>query len=208
MRKAAVIGAVALLLVVVGCSLFSAADYFPLALNDTWTYRMTTTFSMKGTIDTSYTITDSSRTKVLSTATVQGKSGWALESGLTHTDTGYVVEESDKLLSYSSLTDSHPDMILKLPLADNATWVVDSSPYSGRTRATVKGKEAITVPAGSFSDVWKVEFKAESTATTPIYYYFAGNVGLAKFAMSSGDTTATETTSVSMTMELTTYSLK
>jgi len=209
MRKLLIIGFATLVAIPISCSLFSPADYFPLALNNVWHYVFTTTTVMKGTVDTTITTTDSTYTEIVAETTLSGKKAWKFTDHYgASSSSSYIVEESDRILQYGSPTDSEPSTWLKLPLAQNATWVMDSMSYAGKVTATVKAKESVTVPAGTFGDAWRVEYVFDSMPTSPWREWFAAGVGLAKFSNEGTSSTPDETTTVTMTQELTGYTVK
>jgi hypothetical protein len=210
MRKVLIVGFAALVVILAGCTALGSKDYFPLSLNSTWKNVLTTVTTIRGSIDTTYTTADTSTVTVVAETTLAGKKAWKMETQTVADAPSYhyYVEESDRLMSYSSPTDSSPTTLLKLPLAQNATWVADSTTYTGVLTATVIGKDAVTAPAGTFSDAWKVAYAYDSMPTAPFHYWFAGNVGLAKWHFANTYATPDDTTDWTMTQELVSYTVK
>jgi hypothetical protein len=207
MKKLLFVAAALMLLVAASCK-NTASNYYPLAKGNIWNYLITVTTVNHGTVDTTITTTDSTSTTVLTDTTISGKSAWKLQNTTHRTTTSwYVVEENDRVVTYLTPDDTMPELLLVLPLAQNATWVIDSTRGNGRYRATVKDKENVTVPAGAFSS-WKIEHVSDSAPQFPLTKWYGGGEGLVKTLFSMTLSFPHETTTVTTTDELQSATIK
>jgi hypothetical protein len=198
-----------LVLAAVTCTPTGAGNYFPLALNNVWNTIVTTVTTWHGSHDTTFTHTDSSKLTVVADTTLGGKAAWKLQTTYgTMTGTSYAIVESDRVLSYSSPTDSAPSVMLKTPLAQNATWIVDSTPSMGRLTATAKGQENVSTPAGTFSKAWHVDEVSDSMPDFVMNLWYASGVGQVKQYYSITQTMGGDTMTVTTTAELKSYTVK
>lgn len=184
MKRLLAITAVAVVLLVgAGCK-SKSKDVFPMTVGSTWAYEgyvsaestlaaadtvATTTLNIKVERETSLesgeTVVEISRVTSLH----------ILASGSTLTDTAmeYCRDVGDVILSYSSLSDSTADTVMMNDLSVGKTWVM------GAGTAEVTAQEAVTVPAGSYSDAWKVKVTYTGNEWTN---WVAPGVGLVKTA--------------------------
>ena len=210
-------------LILAGCALINAPNYFPLGFRFFWTYSSTSTYALTGTTDTSYTQNDSIATEVLGAVNLGENGGWELRTQvwghdpnclslgscpqttdpLTTDDTLYYVQTSDRVLRYASLTDSHPALVLELPPAQGQTWMCESTASKGTVTALVERKDTVTVPAATSTDVWRIKYTSTSGSTSTSWY--ANGIGVIKESTSSLSTTPTETTQVVTVTRLTSY---
>lgn len=109
-------------------------------------------------------------------------------------DTSFIQETENYILMYESKDDTAPDTMAVLPLESGKSWNMDSG------TATVVGQESVTVPAGTFSDCWKIAFVDADT----MWVYVAENVGPIKIIWTE---TNTDTT-MEMLMELEDYDVE
>lgn len=182
-RKLALFGFVLILLIAAACSLFTKPDYVPLALNDAWNYDVTIVITRWiGASETTFTITDSTETSIVLDTTIFGKPAFkALKKKDTATTFSYLVKTATEVLTYGpDPADSPPQTSLKLPLAENSTWTVDTIPRQGIMVSTVKDQESVTVPAGTFDKTWLVETVSDSYPDLPEHVWLAKSVGVVK----------------------------
>jgi hypothetical protein len=116
----------------------------------------------------------------------------------TTTDTGYVRESGDYVLSYSSLSDTTPDTAFVTAPKANQTWT------SGDATYLVVGQEDVTVTAGTFKKAWKLQFTPSDT-TMKVYLWFADGKGNVKEHMEFSPTSGV---SVVYNNELTSATIK
>jgi hypothetical protein len=209
MKKLAIAGVGALVLAAMTCAPNTAGSYFPLALNNVWKTLITTVTVWHGLRDTTITRVDSSQLTVVADTTLGGKAAWKLlnQYGVS-TGTSYAVIESDRVLTYSSPTDSEPSVLLKTPLAQNATWIVDSTPSMGRLHAIAAGQENVTTPAGGFNKAWHIEESSDSMPTYVNHLWYAAGVGqVRQYSVITG-TSGGDTAIITTTSELKSYTVK
>ena len=190
--------------------------YYPLAVNNTWEYTMGTVTTIRGSQDTTFTRTDSSQTTVIAETTYFGDSVWKLRSQSTSTtDTAYtyIGQENGEIRDYPppDLCGATVRTILQLPLAENATWTVQLSEYGGvvKERATVEAHGPLTVPAGTFSDAWEVDYVqlySQPIETTQTWY--VDGIGVAKSRTSRTTVFGSDTTTEVTTTSLTNYTVR
>lgn len=210
MKKKMMLAAVGVVvLAAVTCTPTGVANYFPLALNNVWNMVITTVTTWHGSHDTTFTNTDSSKLAVVADTTLGGKAAWKLQSTYgASSGYFYAVVESDRVLTYSTPTDSSPGVALKTPLAQNATWVVDSTSGSGKITATVKNQENVATPAGTFNKAWRVEEVYDSMPDFAINVWYAAGVGQVKQYSSVTQNMGGDTITIATTGELKSYTVK
>ena len=189
------------------CDLFGGkADYYPLGIGSIWNYTLTTIMS-----DTSGTLNDTTVNTVKVDAVKEEQLGSGekvvmLVNALTDTtdatyyDTSYARKDGEKVLAYSDLNDTNPDLILNGPPAMDKTWTVNED-----ITAKIVAKENVTVTAGTYKNCWKVELTSVMDADTMKYYmWFADGTGNVKYFASATNMGVT----VTMTEELTSATIK
>jgi hypothetical protein len=195
-----------LFLLFAACDLLNSREYFPLGFKYSWDYRTTTTCVVRGTRDTTYILTGSATTSVVSPANVQGQDGWQLSSASGgDTQAFFYVDLDDKLLEYDSLADLQPEVVLRFPLDSAAGWAADSTPESGRLNCHVEGQFGVGVPAGGFDSTWLVRQTYENLPGCTLRVWYADGVGKVKSTQVTLATTPDETTRTTTTLELTAY---
>ncbi len=183
-------------LILVNCDLFGTTkDYYPMATGTTWNYvgsvTSTATDADPDTISTSaggsevtgkaelasgeevarFVNTDTTYLRMPDTT-------WVL------VDTGYVRQDGDYVLSYESLDDTEADTVLALPMELNKTWQVRASGDTSIT-GTIVAQEDVTVPAGTYTNCWKVEIATTigTDASDKMHYWYADGIGRVKWLM-------------------------
>jgi hypothetical protein len=183
-------------LILVNCDLFGTTeDYYPMATGTTWDYKgsvtMTATDADPDTISTS-----AGRAEVTGTAELASGEEVArfvnvdtIHSRMPETtyvivDTNYVRQDGDYVLAYSSLDDTEADTALALPLELNKTWQVWASGDTSVT-GTVVAQEDVTVPAGTYTNCWKVEMETTigTDVSAKMHYWYADGIGRVKWLM-------------------------
>jgi hypothetical protein len=172
-------------------------DYFPLRVNDWWSYRSTTADGK----------TSEFTMKVLDEAQgvyhVQIESAWPIEEWYSK-PTGWVVWHKESYpKSNQTVTFEPARQYLKNPLAANATWSWEGKGNLGvaiTESSSVAGSEAVTVPAGKFTAMKVVTKVVQGGTPVTKTYWYANWVGLVK--------SMTDTGSVQSTSELVDYSFK
>jgi hypothetical protein len=164
----------------------AGTSFFPLGVGYIWEYIITmtittpdTTLSMTGTEEEEITAetTLDNGTEVFEQITTMTQIipfDTLFVDTIVEVDTAYVEETEDYILLYDSKDDTEPDTMVALPLESGKTWHYDST-----TTATVVGQENVTVPAGTFSNCWKIAIVPEDGPDT-IWAYAAENVGQVK----------------------------
>lgn len=91
-------------------------------------------------------------------------------------ETNYVLVTDTMVLFYEDIY-SDPYIYLKFPLEVDSAWtfLIDDDPINAR----IDNKEDLTVPAGTFSDVWLVRYDDPENEETR-YIYYAPNVGIVR----------------------------
>jgi hypothetical protein len=179
-------------IVIIGCGLFGGEDFFPLKVGNIWNY--------DGTVkeDTTTVGTVTMKTELTGTDQISGKDVFVSVMNMTmivinpadtfnFIDTSYVKETNDTILSYSSKTDSTPEIAALLPFENDKTWTQIIG--DDTVKYTVLPQEDVTVPAKTYKNCWKV--KSVENSGTPAYSWYADGTGLIKqsFEEISGSTT-------------------
>lgn len=191
-------GILAVGLIVVGtiflsCNLFpTSTDYYPLAIGNTWNWFYYTVMSSgidapPDTVETGNFVSQATRNEKLAsgedvvelvktgTVTIH----YPRETTYTITDTCYVRELSNLVLSYESKNDVEPETTLVLPLTAGKAWRI-----TGSVMATAIGQEDVTVRAGTYRDAWKIRLSDVSGGDTfSMFYWYANRVGSVKYHM-------------------------
>lgn len=194
---------VPLALLIIGCG-GGEKNYFPLTEGNTWNYRIVT----KMTIGDS-TISDTGSVKTeITVKTALNNGTEVFEQVMTSdmsSDTSYVQETDDYILSYDDKADTAPDTLISLPLEEGKTWTI-SKDLSYTQTAKAIGKESVTVPAGTYDDCWKIaDIYSDSAFSETSFVYLAPDVGLIKVFQS---TTIDTNMTVESTMELESATIK
>lgn len=160
--------------------------YYPIAVGNTWIYQMTTTTIVQidsVTADTTITTGETDTEMTVETTLDNGTPVFEIVSIITWddtlmsdvNDTSYIEETEDYIFSYGSLDETEPDTALVLPIEDGNTWTVHSD-TSMTITATVMGQQDVQVPAGTYTECWRIAW-----VTTPgndtSYNYYAPDVG-------------------------------
>jgi hypothetical protein len=210
-RKLALFGFVLILLIAAACSLFAKPDYFPMSLNDVWKYEVTTQVTRWwGPGQPPFPTTDSGQSSVVLDTTLFGKPALkVLNMNDTVTAVNFVVKTATEVLIYGpDPADSPPQTGLKLPLAENSSWTADTVPRQGIMVCTVKNKEEVSVPAGTFTDAWLVETVGDSNPDLPQHRWFAKDVGMVKMVRTNRQVFGPETMETRITQELKSYTVQ
>jgi hypothetical protein len=162
-------GAVCLVFTLMGSTCKTgAADYWPMADGNTWTYRELEIAAYPDSapdttiVDEAMTQKCGSRVKLYN-----GTDAWPMGSG--DSSYNYFSDSRSAVLIYTSVYDTKPDTWLLLPLEESKTWTF------GSHTMLVRGKETVEVPAGTYDDCWKVEMLVMGGSSV---IWFAPNVGM------------------------------
>ena len=183
---------------IIGCGLFGGADYYPLAVGNIWTYAGMVTVTTNNVTDTTskmfvtMNITANDQTiggnKVFTSTSRDSIVTFNPDTFNVGTDTSYLREADDAILTYASLTDSTPDTTLMTDLKANKTW----TQYVGNDTIVYtvgSAKEDVVVPAKTYS-AWKVT-EVVNTGGTPMYSWYADGTGTVKMSYTYTYYTAT-----------------
>jgi len=208
MKKLTVL-AVLVLLLVVGCS--KKADYYPLTVGNIWNNLTTTTITHTDTLLNDTTITSTSKSEITAEVTLgNGDAGFEMvgTSG-TFVDTSYVSEKDACVLGYDSLADTDPETLLVTPLEEGTTWITYSDSI-GSVRVTIQEKvSGITVPAGTYDDVWKgMAISTFGSFVDTSYGWMAPNIGTIKMENTDISFFLPDTMTTTSTTELQTVTIK
>lgn len=177
-------------------------DYFPLRVNDWWSYRSTTAdgkvseFTMK--------VTGSEQATSGTIYLVEIQSAWPIHEWYSKPD-GAVMWHRERFPKNQNMEVAFTPtrQYLKNPLAAGATWSWKGSGMMGtpiEETSTVSGPESVTVPAGSFKAMRVDSRVTQGGAQVAKSYWYANWVGLVKSTTESGG--------VKSTTELVDYSFK
>ena len=166
-----------LVVLIVGCGDDEEGTvFFPLSVDNEWNYDMT----MTETTPSDTTVVTGTQSQEITAATTLDDGTAVFEQTMivtigTIVDTSieYIEETEDYLLAYDTKADTMPDTVAALPPEVGKTWNVDDN-----TTAEYIGQESVTVPAGTFSDCWKMVHIESTNDTT--WIYVAENVGPVK----------------------------
>jgi hypothetical protein len=167
----AVTGVVCLAFVLMGSTCKTgAADYWPMAEGNTWTYREVEIVAYPDSTPDSTIVEEAVTWKFRSRVKLaDGADAWQMDGGGGDSSYNYFSDSKSAVLLYTDLLDTKPDTWLVLPLEQGKTWTF------GSVTMLVRGKETVEVPAGTYDDCWKVEMQ---TALSPSFVWFAPNVGM------------------------------
>jgi hypothetical protein len=175
-----------LLILAAGCSndhpsAVHAADYYPLAVDDTWTYRMS-----PGTKVYSATITSS---RMIGNAKTYAVAVEDTYSFLAEQEGGvYQYGQGDPDNPNKAVVFDPPQLVYKLPFQIGDEWetpaLSDAGEKNGETvyvNGQVDGEETVTVPAGVFPHCFRVSIDDPRDAPADrTDLWFAPNVGIVK----------------------------
>ncbi|UCF71548.1 MAG: hypothetical protein JSW49_04560 [candidate division WOR-3 bacterium] len=174
------------LILIISCTADDdTADYHPLAVGYSWEYDVIQTDSQTQTAVQISTITAevvSSHGTLFEQVT---STDWEDTSTTAWLDTSYLQERGGNVLFYNDINDSEPDTLLVLPLVLGNTWTVRIEPWGSMT-GEVLGLEDLAVPAGTFTECWRIQYTGLDDTG---YSWFAPDVGLIKHE-AAGPTTA------------------
>jgi hypothetical protein len=162
-------------------------SYWPLNVGNIWKYTGMTTITTT-TVDTVNKILLKNEITA-NNQTISGNTVFTVtaresiiffnpDTFYVYTDTSYVRQVNNAILTYTSLTDPEPDTSLMINLAEGKTWTQLSNNGADTVVYTVLVKEYVAVPAGIYN-AWKV--KAVWNSGTPVYYWYAGGVGMVRY---------------------------
>ena len=195
-----------LVVLIVGCGDEEGTVFYPLSVGNEWNFDMT----MTETTPSDTTVVTGTQSQEITAATTLDNGTAVFEQTMIMTmeidtlttivDTSieYIEETEDYLLAYDTKADTMPDTVAALPPEVGKTWNVDDS-----TTAEYIGQESVTVPAGTFSNCWKM-VNIESTSDTT-WIYVAENVGPVKINWTGVEA---DTIFQEMLMELETYTVQ
>jgi hypothetical protein len=152
-----------------GCHM-GAADYWPMAEGNLWTFRYVEIgLAQDSTPDTTIA-EDAMAWKCGAQVTLDsGDKAWAMSTGPY--DTVYFREAGNAVLIYEDVSDAEPDTWMSLPLQEGKTWT-----YAGGTML-VREQGTVEVPAGTYKNCWRVEMLAVADQGA-MSIWFAPNVGM------------------------------
>ncbi len=171
-----------LVVLIVGCGDDEEGTvFFPLTVDNEWNYDMT----MTETTPSDTTVKTGTQSQEITAETTLDNGTTVFEQmfimtieidtfTIVDTSIEYIEETEDFLLVYDDKADTIPDTVAALPPEAGKTWNVDDS-----TTAAYIGQESVTVPAGTFSNCWKM-VHIDSGVTDTTYIYVAENVGPVK----------------------------
>lgn len=196
---------------IIGCG-STTSVYYPIAVGNTWVYQMMTTTIVQidsVTADTTITTGDNNTEMTAETILNNGTPVFEIVTVITWddtlmsdvNDTSYIEETEDYIFSYGSLDETVPDTVLVLPIEDGNTWTVHSD-SSMTITARVMGQQDVQVPAGTYTECWRIAW-----VTTPgndtSYNYYAPDIG----SVLCEHTHADSVTSVEAISELTSVTI-
>ncbi len=164
-----IVGAVCFAFVLMGSTCKTgAADYWPMAEGNTWTYRELEIASYPDSTPDTTIVEEATTWKYGSRVKLaNGMDAWPLDGG--HSSYNYFSDSQSAVLIYTSVYDTKPDTWLLLPLEQGKTWT------RGYATMIVRGKETVEVPAGTYDDCRKVEMLVMGGSS---FIWFAPNVGM------------------------------
>jgi len=162
-------------------SVIPPGDYYPLAVGDTWTYRMSPGTKLYDA-------------QVTATRTIENTKTYAMAVEDTYS---YLVVRNDGVYEYGQGDPSEPkvavlfdppQLVYKLPFEEDSTWnapvLADPTEKNSETvyvDGQVDGVESVTVPAGTFARCVRVTVDDPRDAPADrTDLWFAPNVGIVK----------------------------
>jgi len=208
MKKLIVLAAVVLF--IVGCG--GGKNYWPLTVGNIWNYTTTTTMTHSDTLvnDTTFTSTYKNEITAEVTLTNGDPAFEQVNTYGTFVDTSYVAEVEDFVLGYDSLSDTDPDTMLVNPLEEGASWTVTSdSAWTLKIYVIAKEDSSLTVPAGTYDDVWKAyQVMTMGTTAETTTVYLAPDVGFVKSAYQDVMVILNDTITTDVSTELTNVTIQ
>jgi len=156
---------IAIMAIIIGCS--HVDDYYPFAVGNKWNYRHTK-------ITPTDTFINSVDMEITGTTIMGGKEVWVRAETwpidtTTYEQTTYIEETENYIITYLIMEgETLTDTLVSFPLEERKTW--------GNYVATAP--ETVTVPAGTYTDCWKIT--ANLGYGYGAYWYLASNVGVVK----------------------------
>jgi hypothetical protein len=151
------------------------SDYFPNADGNWWEYQYSDSLTMRLELSGVETIDNTEVQKLI----------WNYEGD---TDTDYVLRNESEIILYTTPQSWSAFTLAKLPLEEGNSWQAFRIIVLGDTTtitAHVEEKLSISVPAGEFSDCYRIYYENQ-TLEQPIKIYFAPDVGPVKFEYATG----------------------
>ena len=166
-----------LAILIVNCAVDEEAeDYHPLSVGLHWEYAVTqidtTTITGFQVSTITAAVSSSYGTLYEQVTTTQ----WDDTSMTAWLDTSYLQEKEGNVLFYSDLNDPEPDTFFVMPLALGSTWRVRIEPWGDMTGEAI-GLEDVTLPAGTFTECWHVEYTGLNATS---HSWLAPGIGLIK----------------------------
>ena len=172
-------------------------DYFPLRVNDWWSYRSTTADGKQS----EFTMKVVSEEKGVFLVEIQ--SAWPIQEWYSKPP-GWVVWHREAFPKSNATVAFEPQrQYLKNPLGANQSWSWKGKGMMGvdvDETSTVAASEVVTVPAGKFQAMKVVTKVVQGGTPVTKTYWYANWIGLVK--------SMTDTGSVQSTTELVDYSFK
>ncbi|UCD20368.1 MAG: hypothetical protein JSU64_04310 [candidate division WOR-3 bacterium] len=165
----------------INCRTEHAQDYHPLAVGLQWEYSVTQTDTVTIAGIQVSTITAAVSSPYGTLFEQVTSTDWEDTSTAAWLDTSYLQENDGNVLFYNDLNDSEPDTLLVLPLVLGNTWTVRTEPWGDMT-GEVLGLEEVSVPAGTFTESWRIRYTGLDDTG---YSWFGPDVGLVKHEAAS-----------------------
>jgi len=173
-----------IIVLVIGCG--GEAVYYPITVGNTWLYQTTVTTIVQldsVTADTTVTTGETDTDITAETTLDNGTAVFEIVSMITWddtlmtdvTDTSFVEETEDYVLSYEDKADTEPDTALVLPIENGNTWTIHSD-TSLTTTAVVMGQQDVQVPAGTYTECWRIAL-ISTPGNDTVYTYYAPDIG-------------------------------
>lgn len=180
--------------------------FYPLSVGNEWNFDM----SMTETTPSDTTVVTGTQSQEITAETTLDDGTAVFEqrfittmeidtlTTIVDTSIEYMEETEDYLLVYDNKADTMPDTVAALPPEAGKSWTVDHN-----TTAEYIGQESVTVPAGTFSNCWKM-VHVDSGSTDTTWIYVAEDVGPVKINWIEVEADTTD----EMLMELETYTVQ
>ncbi len=213
MKKVMFVALACAAILIMSCDLFGGKEenYYPTTVGSKWDYSgyvllETGTDAQPDTIQKITATTLANKKDKLTSGedvtemitTIEFHQYYPTETTFTQSETGYIRETDNAILSYESKDDTAPDTALALPLIKDKTWHVNADVV-----AKALDQEDVTVQAGTYKKAWKVE-QTLTGEDYKQYYWFANNIGMAKIYWQQTEQSAT----ITFNMELTKATIK
>lgn len=165
-------------LLVSSCSIFGSGDpdYWPMAEGNCWHFRDMTIRTPPDSASDTTVFEDATVWRCCDKETMDdGEQAWAVDVG--DGDTAFFRETGDAVLVYASRSETEPDTWLCFPLEQGRVWEY------GNSAMVVRGKETVSVPAGTYRNCWKVQLLGLLDQDFDFHTWFAPDVGMVKTEM-------------------------